>query len=746
MAFAFDFTTAGGFLVEDNGAPGDNASTITRISDGATLAALPHPGDTVTLTASVPGVNLFLDLLDSLSPANVVIGDPGDDSSSPDNISANFIQLGIQITLAARAQINEFGLDASADIIAGTIVMSAGTGIGVTGALEIQTPILQASTDTGGIDLRSLSSVGVGGAGLQVGTLGSVKLEAHGSIFLSAAGSFDMVKSGSSNGNITLTALGAGSDILCTTDQSALMAQAGKIVMEAGQDILLGTGGLEFGNDVRANESIKLTAGRDVVIDGFADIFADGVTGTTGEGVTVTAGRDIRVDDVTGNSGSIATLGNAGADIRLITGFGGVLSLQAPSSNAVTSAGDVIVDADRIIIANTSGITASSGVVVLRPRTEGRAIILGSLSDGGAAIELADGELDRIFADSLIIGSDTAGVLRVGVPMTPANADALTLVSGTRVQVDFSLDADAITLRSGRDVTIAAGAVFTSLSPALVFVDDDGADGGQGGRVLVGAAFASSLNVTGAADGDLLQGGAAADTLDGGAGVDTLQGRNGDDTYVTTAGDVVTELDGEGVDTVQTAGNGAIGANLENLTLTGSADRTGVGNGLDNRINGNTGNNLLSGGGGKDTLNGFAGADTLSGGNSKDRLNGGLGQDVVNGGAKSDRLEGGADADRFRFDTAPHSTQNSDQIVDFVVADDTVELENSVFTSLGAGVLPNAQFVIGPAAADGNDFIIYDSATGALFYDADANGGGAAIRFATVDPGLAMTRFDFFVT
>jgi Ca2+-binding RTX toxin-like protein len=746
MPITITFSTAGNFLLEDNGTPGDDTSVVTRMSDGVILAVIPHPADSMIFRAVVPGVNLFVDFLDSFAPANVTIGVAGDDAQSPDNINVNSIQAGVQITLAARNAINELGADASADIIAGTIVMSAGTGIGVTGALEIQAPILEATTDTGGIDLRSLSAVGIGGAGLQVATLGSVKLEAHGSIFLSSEGSFDMVKSGSSNGNITLTALGGGADILCTADQSALIAQAGKIVLEAGQDILLGTGGIEFGNDVRAHEDIKLTAGRDVVIDGFADIFADGILGTSGGGVTVTAGRDIRVSDATGNSGSIAVLGSGGGDIRLITGFGGALHLEPPSTNTISAgSGDVIVDADRIVIGGTSGIT-TPGFVHLRPRTEGRAILLGSLSDGGAAVELSDGELDRIFASSLIIGSDTAGVLRVGAPMTPANVAALTLVSGSRVQVDFSLDADAITLRSGRDVTIVESAVLTSLGPALVFVDDDGADGGQGGRVLVGAAFGSSLNITGAADGDLLQGGAVADTLDGGAGVDTLQGRDGDDTYVTTAGDVVTELVGEGVDTVQTAGNGALGDNLENLTLTGAANSTGTGNGLDNRINGNVGDNLLSGAGGKDTLNGFAGADTLNGGNSKDRLNGGGGQDVLNGGAKSDRLEGGADADRFRFDTTPHSTQNSDQVVDFVVADDTVELENSVFTALGAGVLPGSQFVIGPAAADGNDFIIYDSVAGALFYDADGNGGGAAIRFATIDPGLAMTRFDFVVT
>ena len=76
-----------------------------------------------------------------------------------------------------------------------------------------------------------------------------------------------------------------------------------------------------------------------------------------------------------------------------------------------------------------------------------------------------------------------------------------------------------------------------------------------------------------------------------------------------------------------------------------------------------------------------------------------------------------------------------------MVADETIELENSVFASLGiTGVLPNAQFRSGAAAADGNDFIIHDPATGAIYYDADGSGAGVAIQFASVTAGLVLTR------
>ena len=67
---------------------------------------------------------------------------------------------------------------------------------------------------------------------------------------------------------------------------------------------------------------------------------------------------------------------------------------------------------------------------------------------------------------------------------------------------------------------------------------------------------------------------------------------------------------------------------VENLTLTGSANINGTGNLLANTITGNSGNNILTGGGDNDTLNGGGGNDTLDGGTGADTMLGGTGNDT----------------------------------------------------------------------------------------------------------------------
>jgi Ca2+-binding RTX toxin-like protein len=84
-------------------------------------------------------------------------------------------------------------------------------------------------------------------------------------------------------------------------------------------------------------------------------------------------------------------------------------------------------------------------------------------------------------------------------------------------------------------------------------------------------------------------------------------------------------------------------------------------------------------------------------------------------------------------------------MVDFQSGTDHVALDHSVFAVLAPGALGADNFHQGTAAADANDFIIYDQASGSLYYDADGNGAGAAVLFAHVHDGLSLSATDFAV-
>jgi Ca2+-binding RTX toxin-like protein len=126
---------------------------------------------------------------------------------------------------------------------------------------------------------------------------------------------------------------------------------------------------------------------------------------------------------------------------------------------------------------------------------------------------------------------------------------------------------------------------------------------------------------------------------------DTLRGGAGDDTYVIARKDVIIELANGGTDKVESAINYTLGANLENLTLTGRAGLIGVGNAGSNVITGNVGNNRLLGQTGNDTLIGGLGNDTLDGSIGNDRLQGDGGNDSLVGGTGNDNLLGGVGDD-----------------------------------------------------------------------------------------------------
>jgi serralysin len=103
-------------------------------------------------------------------------------------------------------------------------------------------------------------------------------------------------------------------------------------------------------------------------------------------------------------------------------------------------------------------------------------------------------------------------------------------------------------------------------------------------------------------------------------------------------------------------------------------------------------------------------------------------------------LAGGNDS--FVFDTIP-GPANYDRILDFCSADDVFRLDSAVFVGLAAGALDAEAFVIGEAAIDGNDRIVYNECSGGLLFDPDGAGGETAVRFAMVNSGTSLSADDF---
>jgi Ca2+-binding RTX toxin-like protein len=156
------------------------------------------------------------------------------------------------------------------------------------------------------------------------------------------------------------------------------------------------------------------------------------------------------------------------------------------------------------------------------------------------------------------------------------------------------------------------------------------------------------------------------------------------------------------------------------------------------------GNDTLGGKAGDDHLDGGAGGDFLYGDAGNDTILGGTGNDWIYGGAGADTLSGGAGRDTFVFDAAFAGAV--DKITDFSSVDDTIRLDDAVFTGLRGGGLASSAFWAGAAAHDATDRVIYDKASGSLWFDADGTGSIQAVKFAEVTPNSTVTWSDFFVS
>jgi Ca2+-binding RTX toxin-like protein len=187
---------------------------------------------------------------------------------------------------------------------------------------------------------------------------------------------------------------------------------------------------------------------------------------------------------------------------------------------------------------------------------------------------------------------------------------------------------------SGIDIDLEQNFANTGASRIEEFSSIENATGTNVSDDLFGSSVDNVLKGRGGID--LLVGRSGNDTLDGGTSADEMVGGSGNDTYIVQDnGDIVDELNdgGSGTDSVQSSisfslvESSKLGGVVERLTLTGSSNVNGTGNGSANTLTGNTGANLLNGGSGNDTINGGSGNDSLDGSTGTDSLIGSTGND-----------------------------------------------------------------------------------------------------------------------
>jgi Ca2+-binding RTX toxin-like protein len=407
----------------------------------------------------------------------------------------------------------------------------------------------------------------------------------------------------------------------------------------AGHDTLLGGSGVDELNAGTGNDTLDGGFGADVMIGGsgndlyIVDDVGEAVTEQSGQGtdtvystitytlgvnvehLTLTGGSAVNGtgnaanNTLTGNSAANVLTGGAGNDIYVVgvgdtvveqTG-GGTDAVQSSLSwtlgnnvENLTLTGDQAIDGtgntmDNIILGNNAGnflngmqgkdrmtggqgndiyIVDNAGDVVTEKPNEGLDTILSSISytlganaenltlTGTGAINGTGNSLNNV-----LIGNSAANRLTGG-----AGDDVYVIGSGDTVMESSGGGID--TVQSPVTHTLAANVEHLTLTGTAV------------------------VNGTGNSLNNVLTGNSAANTLKGGAG---------NDIYVVGTGDTVTEQSNAGTDLVQSSVSWSLGANLENLTLTGTAAANGTGNALNNRLEGNSANNILTGLGGNDT-------------------------------------------------------------------------------------------------------------------------------------------------
>ncbi len=470
-------------------------------------------------------------------------------------------------------------------------------------------------------------------------------------------------------------------------------------------------------------------------------------TVSDGHGGTSTAAVGVTVASLLGDNNANTLTGTNAVDV--IVANGGADAINASGGNDYVDGGD----GNDTIRGGAGADTLKGGGGNDTFQVTG-AELTGDVIDGGAD------------ADTLhFIGNVTLGGVLTMSGVETLNMGGFTLSVQTAAAVNLS------------GLALLNGGAINGAAAVNNITGTQGADtinGGGGNDVLAG--FTGNDTLSGGAGNDALEGGAGNDILVGGAGTDTMLGDAGNDTFQVTGSNLTGDAidGGADADTLQFTGNVTLGAagftmsGVETLNMGGfnlSVQATAAvdlsdlallngaainGNSAANTITGTKGADNINGGSGNDILAGFTGNDTLSGGAGNDSLNGGSGADRISGGAGTDTLTGGLDNDTFVFNTAPGAA-NADSITDFNGSGDLIELSLGTFAALASSNTSGSALAAGDFAT-GNGLtgtftagvnVLYDSTTGALFYD--SNGGNTITGrslIATLNP-LPAGIFDF---
>jgi trimeric autotransporter adhesin len=379
---------------------------------------------------------------------------------------------------------------------------------------------------------------------------------------------------------------------------------------------------------------------------------------------SLSAHGNSNADEIVGNGGAnVLTAGNGNSTLVAGTGLATLIGGSGNNTFVINNVTDVIQETieghnnvlmssvtytlpatiNTLILTGSGNLTATanSGNDSIRGNAGSDVLKAGAGSDtlaagSGLATLVGGSGADTFIVNnsSDVIQSASASVQNVlyssATYTLPTNVNMLTLTGAANIEAIGNSASDTLIAGAGQDTLVAGSGVATLIggSGNDTFVVNNSSDVVQDSVTGTTNTLQSSVSNTLAANVNNLvltstaaligTGNAANDTLTANSGADTLVGGAGNDTFViSSTADVIQDTSTTAVNVAQSSVSYSLVANVNALTLTGTAALKGTANG------------------GADTLSSNSGVDTLVGGASNDTFIVNNSLDVVQDGSAS---------------------------------------------------------------------------------------------------------------